>query len=100
MFLIERRNNAEASRLVEGLLQADTSQVKTIINNLSDYRIWANDDLAAAFAESPDKSNAKLHAALAMLSDDDSVLGFLKDGLLSVSPVQFASVRDLLDVFK
>ncbi|MCH7685359.1 MAG: serine/threonine-protein kinase, partial [Planctomycetes bacterium] len=94
----ERRNAAEATRLVEGLLQADTSQVKTIIENLAAYRTWAKDDLASAFETPPDDlPNAKLHAALAMLSDDDSVLGFLKDRLLSVSPVQFASVRDLLD---
>jgi len=92
-----RRNDAEATRLVEGLLHADTSQVKTIIDNLADYRTGAKDDLAAAFADSPDDSNAKLHAALAMLSDEDSVLGFLKDRLLTVSPVQFEHVRDLLD---
>ena len=95
-----RRNDAEATRLVEGLLHADISQVQTTIENLADYRSWAKDDLAAALADSPDVSNAKLHAALAMLSEDDSVLGFLKDRLLTVSPVQFAYVRDLIDDHK
>ncbi|XZE52195.1 protein kinase domain-containing protein [Planctomycetaceae bacterium SH139] len=92
----EEQNDAEATRLVEGLLQADTSQVKTIIGNLSDYREYAKDDLGKAFAESPDDSNAKVHAALAMLPDDNSVLPFLKKRLLTVSPAQFQSVRDLL----
>ena len=97
----EQRNDAEATRLVEGLLQADTSQVKSIINNLSDYRKWTKDDLASAYAEPPaDLPNAKLHAALAMLSDDDSVLEFLSDRLLAVSPVQFEHVRNLLDDHK
>ncbi|TWU28886.1 Serine/threonine-protein kinase PknB [Novipirellula artificiosorum] len=92
----EEQNDAEATRLVEGLLQADTSQVKTIIGNLSDYREYANDDLSKAFTESPDYSNAKIHAALAMLPDNKSVLPFLKERLLIVSPAQFAAVRDLL----
>ncbi len=92
----EEKNDAEATRLVEGLLQADTSQVKTIIGNLNDYREYGKDDLSKAFAESSDDSNAKLHAALAMVSDDNSVLPFLKERLLTVSPAQFQSVRDLL----
>jgi serine/threonine protein kinase/formylglycine-generating enzyme required for sulfatase activity len=96
----EEQNDAEASRLVEGLLQADTSQVKTIIANLTDYREWARDDLGKAFAEALDDSNAKLHAALAMLPEDNSVLPFLKDRLLTVSPMQFAHVRNLLDRHK
>jgi len=92
----QRQHAAEATRLVEGLLQADTSQVPTIISTLSDYRTWADEDLSAAFSESPNDSNEKLHAALALLSYDESALRFLKDRLLTVSPVQFASVRDLL----
>ena len=93
----EEQNDAEASRLVEGLLQADTSQVKVIIENLSDYRKWANDDLKVAFAESPDSSNARLHAALALLQEDKAVLPFLKERLLTVSPVQFGPVRNFLE---
>ena len=92
----ERQRDAEATRLVEGLLQADTSQVKTIIGNLTDYRQYAKDDLSKAFTESPDESNAKLHAALATLPEDDSMLPFLTDRLLTVSPMQFEYVRDLL----
>ncbi|MGI9516084.1 MAG: formylglycine-generating enzyme family protein, partial [Pirellulaceae bacterium] len=91
------QRDAEATRLVEGLLQADTSQVKTIIGNLTEFQQHARDDLSKAFADSPDDSNAKLHAALAMLPDDDSVLPFLKERLLTVSPVHFQHVRDLLD---
>ena len=46
--------------------------------------------------DSPVESNAKLHAALAMLPNDKSVLPFLKDRLLTVTPTQFHYVRDLL----
>jgi hypothetical protein len=96
----ERQRDAEATRLVESLLQADTSQVKAIIGNLTGYREWAKDDLSKAFTESPAESNAKLHAALAMLPEDKSVLPFLKERLLRVSPIQFEHVRNLLEDHK
>ena len=92
-----RQSDAEATRLVEELLQAETSRVNETIEKLADYRTWANDDLTTAFADSADDSTAKLHAGLALLSQDASVLPFLKARLLSVSPAQFAVVRDLLD---
>ena len=96
----ERQRDAEATRLVEGLLRADTAQVKAIIGNLDDYWQYANDDLETAFKTSPNASNAKLHAALAMLPDDNSVLSFLSDRLLMVPPDQFTVVRDLIAVNK
>ncbi|MGI9517348.1 MAG: formylglycine-generating enzyme family protein, partial [Pirellulaceae bacterium] len=96
----QRQRQAEATRLVEGLLQANTSSVSSIIENLGDYRRWANDDLAAAFDDSPFDSNAKLHAALAMLPQDESVLDFLGKRLLTVESDQFAYVRDALDDYR
>ncbi len=96
----QEQRAVQAAEIVKGLLQADTSQVKAIISNLSDYRQYAKDDLSRSFAESPDESNTKLHAALAILPQDDSVLSFLKERLLTVTPVQFQYVRDLLHVHK
>jgi len=94
--LVARRNDAEATRLVEGLLAADTSQVIPIIDKVEDFHAWAEDDLRAAFADSPEDSNAKLHAALALLPADESAVQFLRERLLTVSPQQFGPVRDLL----
>ncbi|MBC8289187.1 MAG: SUMF1/EgtB/PvdO family nonheme iron enzyme, partial [Planctomycetes bacterium] len=92
------RKSAEATRIVNALVSADTSQVSNIIKKeLINFRQDAKDDLKQAFEESPADSNAKLHAALAMLPDDKSVLPFLKDRLLTVTPMQFGHVRDLLD---
>jgi len=91
------RKSAEATRIVNALVSADTSQVSNIIKKeLINFRQDAKDDLKQAFEESPADSNAKLHAALAMLPDDKSVLPFLKDHLLTVTPMQFEHVRDLL----
>ena len=90
------QRDAEAARLVEELLQAETSRVHEAIEKLAEYQSWAKDDLETVFAESEDDSAAKLHAGLALLSQDASVLPFLKGRLLNVSPAQFAFVRDLL----
>ena len=92
----EQQNDAEAKRLVEGLLKADTSQVESVIGDLDAYRQWANDNLQQALQDSPEHSNARLHAALALLPVDDSVLPFLQERLLTVSPAQFGPVRNLL----
>lgn len=92
----EELNDAEATRLVEGLLKADTAQVAGFVDNLQPFRDWARDDLTAAFKESSDASNEKLHAALAMAHEDSSVKPYLQERLLTVTPMQFAPVRDLL----
>lgn len=91
-----RKNEAEAARLVEGLMKADTSQVASIITNMDDYRRWANDDLKAAFDSSPDDSSAKLHTGLALVENVDSVLPFLGQRLLHVSADQFRHTFEML----
>ncbi len=93
---INRQREVEATRLVQGLLQADTSQVKTIIDTMADYRRWSDDKLAAAFASSADESNAKLHAALARSQFDPAAQAYLESRLLTVSPLQFEFVCELL----
>ncbi|HQZ65500.1 MAG TPA: SUMF1/EgtB/PvdO family nonheme iron enzyme, partial [Planctomycetaceae bacterium] len=99
-----KKNQAEATRLVEGLLAADTGQVSTSIASLKDFRTWAEPQLKQAFENSPVESAAKLHAGLALIAEgqvvDPSVLGFLRDRLLTVAPAQFAEVRKLLEPHK
>lgn len=60
----EEQNQAEATRLVEGLLAADTAQVSTSLASLKEFRTWADPDLQQAFKDLPADSNAKLHAGL------------------------------------
>jgi formylglycine-generating enzyme required for sulfatase activity len=91
-----RKETAEASRLVAGLLKADTSQVQSIIEDLKGYRRFATPELKTAFAAAGEKSSAKLHAGLALLSEDESMPDFLGRRLLDVAPAQFAPVREML----
>ncbi|HQZ66326.1 MAG TPA: SUMF1/EgtB/PvdO family nonheme iron enzyme, partial [Planctomycetaceae bacterium] len=99
-----RKDKAEATRLVEGLLQADTAQVSTAITSLRDFRTWADPQLKQAFDDSGGDTNAKLHAGLALVAEgqsvDPSVLDFLSNRLLTVTPGQFAAVRKLLEPHK
>ena len=93
----QERRNAEASRIVDALLSAETSQISGIINNqLVIFEREAAEHLRAGFAESPAESTARLHAALALLPSDTSVLEFLEERLLSVTAMQFEHVRDLM----
>jgi len=96
----EERNQAEATRLVEGLLPTDTREVSTSIANLKEFRTWADPQLKQAFEDSAADSNAKLHAGLALVAEgqtvDPTALKFLRDRLLTVTPGQFGSVRELL----
>ncbi len=100
----EEQNQAEATRMVEGLLAADTAQVRTSLASLKEFRTWADPDLQQAFKDSPADSNAKLHAGLALVAEgqtvDPAVLEFLQERLLTVTPVQFAPVRQLLEPHK
>lgn len=92
----EQQRRTEATQITKALLQAETAQVPTILETLELYGTYPSKDLKAAFDDSPPNSNAKLHAALAILPKDPSVLHFLKDKLLNVNHFQFPHVRDLL----
>ncbi len=48
----EEQNLAEATRLVEGLLAANTAQVGSTIASLKEFRTWADPQLQQAFNDS------------------------------------------------
>lgn len=93
---LQRQKSAEASRLVAGLLQADTAQVGKVIEELAPYRVWADDLLSQAFVEQPQQSNARLHAALAIMDREPQARRYVQQRLLSLSPRQIEAVRDLV----
>ena len=97
----EELHKAEATRLIEGLLTADTAQVGASLISLKDFRSWADPQLKKVFQDSPAESNARLHAGLALLADDQTadpaVLDFLRERLLTVTRGQFGPIRKLLE---
>lgn len=94
------RNVAVTKGMVDALLQTEISRVEAGVGNLAYFSNYVHDDLRQAYQNSPEGSKAKLHAALAMLSFDKSVLGFLKERLLTVDPMQFPYVRNMLKSHK
>lgn len=92
----ERQNASYAAGRVEALLKANTSQVNGIVVELDDYRYWANEPLTKAFQTSTDGTDAKLHTAMASISQNDDARTYAADQLLLVRPSQFADVRDAL----
>lgn len=96
----EERKSAVATSVVNSLVNADTSQVEDIIEKeLAEFRDYAGGDLQRVYDDSTDDSNAKLHAALAILTlqKDKSVLPFLKDRLLNAEPSQVSTIVSLLN---
>lgn len=96
----ERRNQAEATRLVEGLLAANTAKVSDSLASLKPFRRWADVQLQQEFQEAAPEADAKLHAGLALLSNgnqvDPALLKYLQERLLTVSPAQISPVRELM----
>ncbi|HUG89252.1 MAG TPA: hypothetical protein VML55_00355, partial [Planctomycetaceae bacterium] len=92
----EEQDAAEASRLVQGLLNAETSNVAAIVEQLQPYRRWADPELVQAFDEAPADSSARLHAGLALLRTGAADVQYVGRRLLDVTPLQFPHVRDLL----
>ena len=93
-------NAVVAERLVDGLLTAETSMVPSIIDELKQYRNWADPDLAQEYGAAENNSTQKLHVAMALLSVDGSKLDYLSEQLLVVTPDQFPTVRDTLKPYK
>ncbi|MEZ6033909.1 MAG: SUMF1/EgtB/PvdO family nonheme iron enzyme [Planctomycetaceae bacterium] len=100
----ERRIQAEATRLVEGLLTAETEHVKGTIENLKDFKRWADPLLNDALQFSGEASNARLHACLALIADqqecDPRMLEFLHERILTISLEQMPPVLELLQPHK
>ncbi|MCP4891415.1 MAG: hypothetical protein GY904_33085, partial [Planctomycetaceae bacterium] len=96
---LEQRATA-ASGLVQRLLDVEALGLKVAIDDLIPYRDLARAELTKAYEDSDDTSKAKLHAALALVGEDESALSFLKERLLQVTPAQFGPVREQLDTYK
>lgn len=92
----QQQRSIEAAGLVTRLIDADTSRVDIVINDLEPYRELATDKLKSVFLESEMDSQAKLHTALALLGHDPQSLDYLGKRLLTVKPNQFRTVCKLL----
>ncbi len=90
----ERVTRAEV--LVDSLVNAETSQIRTILFDIEDLRRWVDPLLYDKIGGTADGSAAKLHLTLALLPIDESQLKYLREQL-TICPIdQFSVLRALL----
>jgi formylglycine-generating enzyme required for sulfatase activity len=82
----ERNNETHAADLVHGLRGAQIDQVPAIIDELKDYRRWADRPLREENERAAADSREKLNTALALLPLDDSQEEYVKGRLLTAAP--------------
>lgn len=96
--VIEKQNATRAEGLVDALVNADITQVPTIVTNLETYRTLADPLLKAKFKQAKEGSKHRLNIALALLPVDATQVEYLYARLLSVSaePDEVPVIRDAL----
>ena len=92
----EREERLRAEGLVHSLMNADTAQVPVLVQELGNYRRWADPLLHQSFEKATNGSAEKLHAALALVPVDAGRVAYLRDQLLVVNPAQFAVIQRAL----
>ena len=95
----EKGRKTAAAGLVSQLLAADTPHFSGIlreINQLGVDRGWAEDELKRTIANTKSSAPAKLHASLALVSNDQGQVPFLRARLLDAAPAEFPMIRDAL----
>jgi serine/threonine protein kinase/formylglycine-generating enzyme required for sulfatase activity len=80
----QQRRETHAAGLVRRLLDANTSQVPGIVQDMEGYRAWADPLLREQYAAAEHGSQQKLHAGLALLPVDEGQVDFLFGQLLAL----------------
>ncbi len=93
---IEQQNETNAKRLVEALVKADTTQVPNIVEQLNDYRKWADPLLKKSLSSAADDSVEKLHLTIALVDQDQRHVDYLYRQLLRTESQRFPVIRDAL----
>jgi hypothetical protein len=94
--VVEREKATRAAGLVQSLLKAETAQVPGILDDLSEYRRWADPLLKEENDKAAVNSRRKLHTSLALLPVDDSQANYLKNRLLDAEAGEVSVIRDAL----
>jgi serine/threonine protein kinase/formylglycine-generating enzyme required for sulfatase activity len=88
----------QAQALRDRLLDASTTDVPTIVEDMAPYRPWIDPQLRDAYheAEANHEPRKQLHASLAMLPADDGQVAYLYQRLLHAGPTELPVLRDAL----
>ncbi len=92
-----RMAQTHARVLVDGLVQAELTQVPAAIEKLDAYRRWTDPALKEKLQKSGLDSSERLNISLGLLPVDSEQLPFLQKRLLSAKPQQVPTLVSLLD---
>ena len=94
----ESNGRLQAHALLDRLLDANTTDVPTIVKDMSPYRRWLDPLLRNAYkkAEANNESRKQLHASLALLPVDSTQVNYLYGRLLATEPNEVPVIRDAL----
>ena len=94
----EGHGTLKAHALRDRLLDANTNEVPTIVQDMGSYRRWIDPLLHEAYdkAEADKDSRKQLHASLALLPVDGTQVDYLYDRLLDAEPHEVPVIRDAL----
>lgn len=92
----------QAHALRDRLLDANTSEVPTIVEDMAPYRRWLDPLISSAYAQAEhDKDRRQqLHASLALLPVDPSQVDYVYGRLLDAQPPETPVIRDALVPYK
>jgi formylglycine-generating enzyme required for sulfatase activity len=98
----EGHGRLQAHALQGRLLDADTNEVPTIVQDMAPYRHWVDPLLHDAYgqAERDNDRHKQLHASLALLPVDGSQVDYLYGRLLDAGPGEVSVLRDFLAAHK
>jgi serine/threonine protein kinase/formylglycine-generating enzyme required for sulfatase activity len=91
-----QRAAARAATLVRDLPSADILSAHKIIEELKDYRHWADPLLVQLAKEFPPESKERLRASLALLPVDPGQVDYLYERMLEAPPDEFLIIREYL----
>jgi eukaryotic-like serine/threonine-protein kinase len=88
----------KAHNLRDRVLEADTSDVPRIVQNMTPYRHWIDSLLRDAYkeAETDQDTRKQLHASLALLPVDSEQVDYLYQRLLKTEPQEVVVIRAAL----
>jgi formylglycine-generating enzyme required for sulfatase activity len=103
--LTREREAAQADALVQRLLDADLAQTTRIIDELGNYRAWADPRLEEVLADPAASRDRQLRALLALLPEDRRYVDRrhvdrLRERLLEADPGEFPIIRDALAPYR
>jgi formylglycine-generating enzyme required for sulfatase activity len=94
----EGHGTLRAHALLERLLDANTNEVPTIVEDMAGYRRWLDPLLHDAQAQATQEKDRRelLHASLALLPVDASQVAYLHTRLIDAEPGEVPVIRDAL----